>query len=438
MTKGTTLIRGGWVIPMTHRGVYGKGAVLLKDGLIGGVYAEGEVLPAADREVDATGCVVMPGLVNTHCHSPMSLFRGLADDMPLAVWLNDHIFPAEATHIKPETVRAGALLSCVEMLLSGTTTVCDGYFHEGEVGEAVLESGMRAVLGQGVIDFPAPGVPDPAVNVAAAEAFVVAWKERSPLITPSIFCHSTYTCSEKTLVRAKEACRRLGVLFQVHVAETEEEVQRLNLDQGITPYQLLGDLHLLDESTLLIHNVWMDEGDIALVAKYGATASHNPGSNTKLASGVSPVPTLVERGIHVGLGTDGPASNNNLDLFNEMQTAAKLHKVYALDPSAMDAWSVLEMATIEGAKAIGLGGLVGSLLPGKRADVILVDMMKPHLTPVHNPVSNLVYSATGGDVRDVFVDGRQVVAQGRHLTVDVGAVMDGVNRIAEGMGTKVE
>ncbi len=434
MNEETMLIKGGWVIPMTHRTVYERGAVWVKGGIIGGVFQEGEALPTVDRVVDATGCVVMPGLVNTHCHTPMSLFRGLADDMSLSVWLNDHIFPAEAAYINPGTVRAGALLSCAEMLLSGTTTVCDGYFYEEEVAEAVLIAGMRAVLGHGVIDFPAPGVPDPFENIATAVRFVEAWQHRSPLITPSIFCHSAFTCGEKTLTRAKEACRRLGVLFQIHTAETQDEVQTMREDRGISPYQLLDDLHLLDESTLLIHNVWMDESDIDLVARGGAMASHNPGSNTKLASGVSPVPRLLDHGIHVGLGTDGSASNNNLDLFGEMHLAAKLHKAYSLDPSVMDAWTVLEMATVEGAKALGLGGSIGSLHPGKRADIILVDMNTPHLTPVHNPVSNLVYAATGADVRDVFVDGRQVVKDGGLLTMDIKAVMDEVSRIAREVG----
>lgn len=433
MTQGTTLIRGGWVIPMTGRAVYENGAVLVKDGGIAAVFQDGEALPGAEGVVDATGCVVMPGLVNTHCHSPMSLFRGLADDMPLAVWLQDHIFPAEAAHINPESVRAGALLSCAEMLLSGTTTVCDGYFHEGEVAEAVVAAGMRAVLAQGVIDFPAPGVPDPGQNVARAAAFVDAWKDRWPLVTPSIFCHSPYTCSTKTIERAKEACRHFGVLFQIHIAETEGEVQRLKEEAGMSPYQRLDDLGVLDASTLLIHNVWMESADVALMASRGATASHNPGSNTKLAAGLCPAPALMENGISVGLGTDGPASNNNLDLFGEMQLTAKLHKASSLDPVAMDAWTVLGMATILGAKAIGLGGSIGSLLPGKRADLIIVDMNKPHLTPTHNPVSHLVYAATGADVRDVFVEGRQVVKEGKLLTVDVQAVMDGVNLIAKGM-----
>lgn len=434
MTRGTTLIKGGWVLPMTDREVYDGGAVLVKDGVVGAVFRAGDALPEAETVVNATGCVVMPGLVNTHCHSPMSLFRGLADDMPLASWLNEHIFPAEAAHINPETVRAGALLSCAEMLLSGTTTVCDGYFYEGEVAEAVVETGMRGVLAHGVIDFPAPGVPDPSVNVEKAAAFVEAWKDRFSLITPSIFCHTPYTCSEKTLSAAKEACRLLGVLFQIHVAETEDEVQRLKEERGISPYQLLDDLHILDEATLLIHNVWMNNGDMDLVARRGAAASHNPGSNTKLASGLCPAQALMDKGIHVGLGTDGAASNNNLDLFNDMQVTAKLHKAYSLDPVAMDAWTVLEMATREGAKAIGLGGSIGSLLPGKRADIILVDMNKPHLTPTHNPVSHLVYAASGADVRDVFVEGRQVVKEGRLLTVDVDSVMAEVNRIAASMG----
>jgi 5-methylthioadenosine/S-adenosylhomocysteine deaminase len=316
-------------------------------------------LPGAQNIIDAKEGIIMPGLVNTHTHLPMALFRGLADDLPLSKWLNEYIFPAEANHIHPESVRLGALLSGAEMLLSGTTTCCDGYFHEDNVAAAMNDIGMRAILGQGVIDFPAPGVPNPADNVNNAINFIQNWKNISPLITPSIFCHSPYTCSEATLKKAKDAADANGVLFQIHTAETKDEYVSIQTKHHTTPVKYLDKIGILDQNTLLVHAVWLDDDDIEIIAKRRASVSHNPESNMKLASGIAPVPTLLKAGVTVGLGTDGCASNNNLDLFSEMDTAAKLHKLNAMDPTLMDALTVLKMATIEGARSLGLQDITG-------------------------------------------------------------------------------
>ncbi len=383
-------------------------------------------LPIGETIIDAHGGIIMPGLVNTHTHLPMALFRGLADDLPLSKWLNEYIFPAEANHIHSESVRIGALLSCAEMLLSGTTTCCDGYFHEDSVASAANEIGIRAILGQGVIDFPAPGVPKPENNVNNAITFIQKWKNISPLIIPSIFCHSPYTCSGATLKKAKDAAETEGVLFQIHVGETQDECLQIQTKHHTTPIKYLDKMGIINENTLLIHAVWMDDNDIEIIAKRRGSVSHNPESNMKLASGIAPVPALLKAGVTVGLGTDGCASNNNLDLFSEMDTAAKLHKVSAMDPMLMDAVTVLKMATIEGARSLGLHDITGSLEVGKQADVIILDTHKPHLVPVYNPVSHIVYAAQGSDVQDVIVNGRILVKDRKLLSVDLGHILEKV------------
>ncbi len=388
-------------------------------------------LPPARETINARGAIVLPGLVNTHTHLPMTLFRGLADDLPLHTWLNDHIFPAEGRFINPETVRYGTLLGCMEMLLSGTTTCCDGYFLEDHVAGAVLETGMRAVLGQGVIDFPAPGVPDPAQNIAAAIDFIDKWRDKTPRITPSLFCHSLYTCGPETLKKANRAALEKGVLFQIHVAETMAEKKQCRDKYGITPIRHLDGLGILTPTTLMAHCIWLDAVDIETISGRNAAVAHNPESNMKLASGIAPVVSFLECGIKTGLGTDGCASNNDLDMFREMGSAARLHKVNSLDPVVMNARTVLEMATIGGARAIGLDHQIGSLEPGKQADLIVIDLSSPHLTPMYNPVSHLVYAVKGSDVRDVFVAGEPLVRDHNLLKLDAEKIMREVCSIAE-------
>ena len=275
------------------------------------------------------------------------------------------------------------------MIISGTTTCCDGYFLEGDVALAVNAFGMRAVLGQGVIDYPAPGVPDPAANVETAKAYVEEWKDISSNIMPSIFCHTPYTCSEETLTKAKSVSEELGVLFQIHVAETKDERDQSLSEHQMTPIEYLDKLGILDQNTLLVHCIWLNEADIEIIAARQSNVSHNPESNMKLASGISPLSRLVNYGIPIGLGTDGCASNNNLDLFQEMDMAAKLHKASTLDPTVMDARTVLKMTTIDAARAIGLDDVIGSLEPGKQADIIIIDSNKPHLVPMYHPAAAL-------------------------------------------------
>ena len=386
---------------------------------------------SASHVIDACGGIIMPGLVNTHTHLPMSLFRGLADDLPLNVWLDKYIFPAEKKYITPESVRYGTLLSCIEMLMSGITTCCDGYFYEDSIAKAVYDSGMRAVLGQGIIDFPAPGVPDPKNNINNAVAFAEKWQGACSSITPSIFCHSPYTCSAETLINAKNAAASKGLLFQIHAAETKNEWNRIISEHKATPIEFLDRLGILDQKTLLVHAIWVDDDDIERIAGSHASISHNPESNMKLASGIAPVPRFLQSNITVGLGTDGCASNNNLDLFQEMYFTAKLHKVNTHDPTVMDAQTVLKMGTIEGAKAIGLDKDIGSLETGKQADLIIINTDRPHLIPMYNPVSQLVYAAHGSDVTDVIIAGNIIVRKQKLLTLNVNEILERVTSMSK-------
>lgn len=427
------LIHNGIILTLNNRfDILSNGFIAIQDGRIGQVSEKSPATPFPDslEKVDAAGGIIIPGLINTHTHLPMTLFRGLADDIPLSSWLNDHIFPAEAAHLNPDSVKIGTLLACAEMLLSGTTTCCDGYFFEDAVAEAVLESGMRAILAQGVIDFPAPGVPDPKDNVDAAARFIQKWSDRSPRIMPAIFCHSPYTCSAETLLRAKALARKTNVLFQIHVAETQSEYELSMSTHGKSPIAWLDSLGLLDSRTLLVHCIWTDPGDIDLISRSGARVSHAPESAMKLASGVAQIPSFLNADIPVGLGTDGCASNNDMDMFNEMGQTARLHKIHAMNPTEMDSRTVLKMATIEAARALGLSHAIGSIEPGKQADIVILDAFQPHLLPLYHPESQLVHCARGADVRDVMIDGQWIVKNRRLLTIDPESVMQSVKSLS--------
>ncbi|MDX1774954.1 MAG: amidohydrolase [Desulfobulbales bacterium] len=384
----------------------------------------------ADITIDGNGHLAMPGLVNTHTHAPMTLFRGLADDLPLMTWLNDYIFPAEARSVNPEMVYWCSKLAAAEMMLSGTTTAADGYFLEDSVAEAFIAAGLRSVPAQGIIDFPAPGVPDPGKNVANAGSFIERWQGKNPLLTPALFCHSPYTCSPDTLQKAKEVARARDAKFFIHLAETRVEVEQLLEKQGKTPVRHLESLDLLDRNTICVHCVWLEKDEIDTLARYGVKVATCPQSNMKLGSGMAPLREMLAAGINVGLGTDGCASNNTLDMFREMDVCAKLHKVKALDPAVMPAATVLEMATRGGADVLGLGDKVGSLVPGKAADIILLDLRRPHLQPFYNP-DLLVYAAGGADVATVIIAGKLIMEDRKILTFDVDEAMTKVRELAE-------
>ncbi|MHC1741637.1 MAG: amidohydrolase [Syntrophobacteraceae bacterium] len=360
------------------------------------------------QEMDLRGRLLMPGLVNAHTHAAMSVFRGLADDLPLDRWLYDVIFPAEAAIVGPNMVYWGTLLSCAEMLRNGITTYCDGYFFEEEAARAALDAGMRAVLGQGILDFPSPDQPDPSKARDRAIRFLDSFPT-GDRIRPSLFCHAPYTCGPDTLRWTKALCHERGILFQIHLSETASEVDTILDRTGLRPALYLDSLGLLDCDTLCAHGVWLDEHEIRSLAASNARIAHNPESNMKLASGIAPIHDLRASGVCVGLGTDSCASNNDLDLFTEMDRAAKMSKVFRRDPTAAPAREVLAMATRDGARAIGWGDAIGSLEVGKQADLVALELRQPHLTPLYDPISALVTCARGSDVRHAWVAGMMVL-----------------------------
>lgn len=407
------------------------GAVPISDGYVAirgdkiaavGQTPASQDLPPARQRLDVQGALVLPGLVNTHCHAPMVWFRGLADDLPLEKWLTEVIFPAEAGWLDTEKVYWGALLAAAEMIRGGITTVVDSYFFADAVRRALAESGLRANVAQGVVDFPAPGVPDPAHNLEVAAQFLDSGPECDGRLTSAVFCHSAYTCGPETLQKAKDLTRSQGALFFIHLAETREEVADLTQRTGLTPAAYLDRLSLLDEATVIVHAVWLEPSDLELLAQRGVSVSHCPESNLKLAAGVAPVPQLLKLGVTVGLGTDGAASNNNLDLWGEISLAARLHKVWSQDPTLLPAAQVLALATREGAQLAGLGATTGTLTPGNAADLIVVPVDSPHLTPLYDPHSHLVYAARAADVLHVMVAGRWLLFNRQFTTLDWSAL----------------
>ena len=384
---------------------------------------------SAARVVDAGGGIIMPGLINTHTHAAMTCFRGLADDLQLMNWLNEHIFPAEAK-LDDQKVYLGTLLACAEMIMSGTTCFCDMYLFEDAVARAASEAGMRAVVGEVLYDFDSPNYGPIEKGFEYTQKLIDAWRA-DPLVTIAVEPHSTYLCAPELLKKAFQLTQSLRLPLVIHLAESKSEVDQIKERYGRTPVEHLAELGILAPNVLACHCVELTENDIHLLQRFDVKVAHNAESNMKLASGVAPIPELLDKGICVGLGTDGCASNNNLDLFLEMDTVAKLHKARTLDPTTMDALSVLKMATIQAARALGLDHLIGSLEAGKKADLIIIDTNKPHLTPMYSPVSHLVYAAMGSDVATTIINGRVVMENGSLNTMDLRKVMDDVNQIAK-------
>ena len=383
----------------------------------------------AARTIDARGGIIMPGLVNAHTHAAMTCFRGLADDLPLMTWLNDYIFPAEAK-LTFDIVYQGTRLACSEMILSGTTTFCDMYLFEEAVAQAAKAVGIRAVVGEVIYDFPSPNYGPVEEGLKYTEDLIAKWRD-DPLINIAVEPHSAYVCSPDLLQKARAIADRNSVPMVIHLAETEREVSEVKEKYGRTPVAHLAHIGFLGPSLIADHCVALTEEDMMVLKDFDVKIAHNPESNMKLASGVAPIPELLKRGITVGIGTDGCASNNNLDMFQEMDTAAKLHKVHTLDPTVMDARTVVRMATIDGARALGIGDMTGSLEPEKKADMIIIDISRPHLIPMYNVYSHLVYAVTGSDVVTAVVNGRILMEERRLTTLDVDEVMADVNRIAQ-------
>ncbi len=390
----------------------------------GDIYVEGDLIKEVGKELspnnphttilDGQDTVVLPGFVNCHTHAAMTLLRSYGDDMPLMVWLSQRIWPREA-HLTEEDIYWGTMLSILEMIKSGTTCFADMYFYMDQVARAVEETGMRASLSRGMIGLGDKGE----LALRESEEFVQKWHGKAQgRITCLLGPHAPYTCPPHYLKEVMALADRLGVGLHIHLAETRTEVEDIQKQYGMPPVKLMDSLGLFtDRHVLAAHCVHLTPEERAILIKHQVGIAHNPESNMKLASGVAPIPELIREGACVGLGTDGAASNNNLDLLEEMRTCALLHKVTAQDPTVLPAYQVLEMATRNGARVLGLDK-VGMIAPGQKADLIMVDLHKPHLTPLHDPVANLVYAAQSSDVRNVIIDGKIVMKDRQMVTID--------------------
>ena len=418
------IIRGGTVVTMDGSArVIENGAVAVRRERIVAVGTSAEIAAkySAANMINAAGKVVMPGLINTHTHVPMVLFRGIADDLLLPEWLQKYIFPAEAKNVDEQFVRWGTRLGCLEMIEGGTTTYVDMYYFEDAVAEETARAGLRAVLGETLIDFPVPDNKTWDAGMQYMEKFAARWKGH-PLITPAIAPHAPYTVSTDHLKQAHEFSMRNNVPLVIHVAEDYAEVKTIQEKYNASPVAYLERIGLLDNRVIAAHMVWPTEEDIKTLAARSVGVGHCPQSNMKLAAGAAPVPQMLKAGVAVGLGTDGAASNNDLNMWEEMDTAAKLHKLVAKDPTVINAREALEMATIRGARAIHLDRDIGSLESGKLADLLIVNLDSSHQAPLYNVYSHLVYATKSSDVETVMINGRIVMKDRQVQTIDSRAV----------------
>src|SRR5688500_5491113 len=376
---------------------------------------------AADT-IDATGQVVMPGLINTHTHAAMVMYRGLGNDLALMEWLQKYIFPAEAKTVSPEFVRIGTRLAALEMIQSGTTLYADMYYFEEEVARVTKAAGLRGVLGQTVIEFPVPDAKTPADALKRTEAFAREFAG-DELITPSVAPHAVYTLDARTLTAVSELAKRLNIPIQIHLAETSAETGMSQERHKMRPVAILESLKFWAAVTIGAHAVWINADEIALLKQHSVGVSNNPESNMKLSSGTAPVMGYRKAGVNVGIGTDGAASNNDLDMFEAMRQAAFQQKLITMDPTAISAPEALEMATIGGARVLGQHARVGSLEVGKRADLIIVGMSKARQTPLFDPVAQVVYASRGDDVETTIVNGKVLMRNRKMLTLDEARVL---------------
>jgi 5-methylthioadenosine/S-adenosylhomocysteine deaminase len=419
------LIVGGAVVTMNRdRRVFENGFVAIRGGRIVDVGDATELKAKGYRQkrmIDARGKVILPGLVNTHTHIPMTLFRGIADDLDLQDWLTKYIFPAEAKNVTRDFVAAGARLGLAEMIRGGTTTYADMYYFEDAIAEETRKAGLRGVLGETVIDFPAPDNKTWDAALSFTESFVKRWKG-DPLVTPAIAPHAPYTVSEDHLKVVKAFAEKHDVPILTHLAEAPTETKAIAEKHNTRPTLFLEKIGFLSGRLLAAHVIHVNDQEMEILKRREVGVAHCPQSNMKLSSGAAPIPRMLELSLRVGLGTDGAASNHDLSMWEEMDTAAKLHKLVTMTPTVVTADQALEMATIGGARALHLEKEIGSLEAGKRADLIVVDLGATHLTPMYNLRSHLVYAAKASDVTDTIVNGRVLMRNRRLMTLNEEAV----------------
>ena len=424
------LIVGATIVTMnSQHEVIENGAIAIRDGSIFmlGTRRVVERNSRAKRVINASGKVIIPGLINTHTHVPMSLFRGIADDLDLQEWLTKFIFPAEAKNVNEQFVRAGTRLGLAEMIRGGTTTYCDMYYYEDAIADETKKAGMRGVLGETVIDFPAPDNKTFEAGMAYTERFIKKW-QNDLLIVPAIAPHAPYTVSQEHLLAARDLSNRLNAPLVIHLAEANTETELIQQKhKGMRPIEFVESIGFLTDRTIAAHVIQANDSELDILKRRGVGIAHNPQSNMKLAAGTAPVPAMLRRDMPVGLGTDGAASNNDVSMWEEMDTAAKLHKLISGDQKTLPAETALEMATIRGARALHLDKITGSLEAGKRADLVIVDMDSLNQTPYYNIYSSLVYSTKADDVRTVIINGKIVMLDRRLLTLNERAIKIGVN-----------
>ena len=424
------LIVGGTVVTMDKdRRLIEDGAVAIKNGLVEMVGSR-EILAryfTAKRTINATGKAVIPGLINTHTHVPMSLFRGIADALDLQEWLTKFIFPAEAKNVDEPFVRAGTRLGIAEMIRGGTTTYCDMYYFEDAIADETKKAGMRGVLGETIIDFPVPDNKTWEAGLAYTERFIKKW-QNDPLIVPAVAPHAPYTVSQEHLLQARDLSNRLKAPLVIHLAEANTETEFIQQKhQGKRPVEFVESIGFLTNRTIAAHVIQANEAELDLLKKHDVGVGHCPQSNMKLAAGTSPVPSMLRKGIRVGLGTDGAASNNDVSMWEEMDTAAKLHKLISGDPKTLSAEQAFALATIGGANALHMEDRIGSIEAGKLADIVIVGLDSLNQTPLYNIYSHLVYATKANDVRTVIINGRVVMLDRRLLTLDENAIKRDAN-----------
>jgi 5-methylthioadenosine/S-adenosylhomocysteine deaminase len=427
------VVLGGTIITMDNtRRIIEDGGIAVSDGRIVAIGSRSEIQSAytARQIVSASGKLIIPGLINGHTHIPMVLFRGLADDLDLQEWLTKYIFPAEAKNVTEDFVRAGTRLGLAEMIRGGTTTYCDMYYFEDAIADETAKAGVRAVLGETVIDFPVADNKTNAEAMAYVEKFVNRWKGNE-LIIPAIAPHAPYTVSEEHLKAVRAFSDRTGAPIVTHISETKSEVEESLKNKGGSPVAYLERIGFLNEKLIAAHMVWPQGDDIDVLKRRGVGVVHNPQSNMKLASGVAPVPKMLSEGLSVGLGTDGAASNNDLNMWEEMDTVAKLHKVFSGDPKIISAQQAFELATIRCAQALHLGQEIGSLEKGKRADIVIIERDALNQIPLYNIYSDLVYATKASDVETVIINGRIVMRNRRLLTLNETAIKNGARIFRE-------
>ncbi len=424
------VILGGTVVTVDKdRRVIENGAVAIKGGKIVAVGTRAEIARQyrAKQTINAAGKAVIPGLINTHTHVPMSLFRGIADDLDLQEWLTKFIFPAEAKNVDEAFVRAGTRLGLAEMIRGGTTTYCDMYYFEDAIADETKKAGMRGVLGETIIDFPVPDNKTWEAGLAYTERFIKKW-QNDPLIVPAVAPHAPYTVSQEHLLQARDLSNRLKAPLVIHLAEANTETEFIQQKhQGMRPIAFMDKIGFFNDRTIAAHVIQANEAELEMLKKHDVGIAHNPQSNMKLAAGTAPVPMMLRKGMRVGLGTDGAASNNDLSMWEEMDTAAKLHKLISGDPKMLSAAEVFAMATIGGARALHMEDRIGSIEAGKLADIVIVDLDSLNQTPLYNIYSHLVYATKANDVRTVIINGRVVMLDARLLTLTESVIKRDAN-----------